>query len=50
MGLQYLIWKKIDAEDVSWVPIEGGDEANLGEKIAELEKEILNQRTLIEEL
>ena len=30
MGLEYLIWKKIEEEDVSWVPTEGGDEANLG--------------------
>ena len=50
MGLEYLIWKKIEGEDVSWVPIEGGDESNLGEKILELEEAINVQKKFIEEL
>lgn len=33
VGLEYLIWEKISKEDVSWLPVEGGDEEDIGEKI-----------------
>lgn len=47
VGLEYLIWEKISKEDVSWLPVEGGDEEDIGEKINALEKAIVEQKKFI---
>ena len=30
VGLEYIIWNKIKADDVSWIPVEEGNKEDLG--------------------
>lgn len=50
VGLEYIIEEKIKNEDVSWVPVESGEEEDIGEKIQELKNAIEEQKKFIDQI
>ena len=48
VGLEYIIWKKMQTEDVSWIPAEGDDQEDIGKNIEALEAAIEEQKKFVE--
>ena len=44
VGLEYIIWKKMQTEDASWIPAEGDYQKGIGKNIEPLEAAIEEQK------
>ena len=50
VGLEFIIDSKIATEDVTWIPVEGADEEDVGERIEALEEAIKGQKQFVVEI